>query len=491
MKNDSKKQIRFLKLYMIIGYMLLIIATVATVSLLTLKKTDEALKSKVSGMTASLNMQMKMNIDSFLSSIESTGTLIFASNEAYSYDATKQDMDGYDALATEEIITNKLFDLCIMQNFVDFGIVYSNNHTVGKISNGTVNLFKENIYTDLSAYINRQRTNDGWGTGYNDDYNRIYYVKQVNENAILVISFYTTELQNVFEHPGGIENINVRLVENNNIIIYSSVENETGQPLPEVVSSRIDNNNHASSTFMDDEYLITVNNCGDNWRVICSVPTYVIWQEKNEVKYYIFIVGFVAILISTLICILFSYRISNPVTDIVTTLDTKAHIDLLTGVLNKKSFEEYTEMALNSKEQKYAVILMDVDNFKGVNDTLGHEYGDKVLANIGKILLETFSNNDYLGRIGGDEFCVLLNLSENSAMSDIDFIQIKCNELCSKFHNNYTGDDGKYKISASIGVSLAGKHGDTFSELYKCADKALYQSKHKGKDTYTIYTEVN
>ncbi|MGN0606194.1 MAG: GGDEF domain-containing protein, partial [Oscillospiraceae bacterium] len=304
-KNDNNRQIKFLKLYMIIGYMLLIIATVATVSLLNLKKTDEALKSKVSGMTASLNMQMKMNIDSYLSSIESTGTLIFASNEAYSYDATKEDMDGYDALATEEIITNKLFDLCIMENFVDFGIVYSNNHTIGKISNGTVNLFKENIYKDLSAYINRHRTNDGWGTGYNDDYKRIYYVKQVNENAILVISFYTTELQSVFEHPGGIENIDVRLVENNNVVIYSSVESETGQPLPDMISSRIADNDHVSSTFMDDEYLITVNDCGDNWRVICSVPTYIIWQEKNEVKYYIFIVGFVAILISTLICILF------------------------------------------------------------------------------------------------------------------------------------------------------------------------------------------
>ena len=62
-------------------------------------------------------------------------------------------------------------------------------------------------------------------------------------------------------------------------------------------------------------------------------------------------------------------------------------------------------------------------------------------------------------------------------------------ELCQAFANNYTGENGNYKISASIGVAIFPYHGNSFGALYKCADKALYVSKHKGKDTYTIYEE--
>lgn len=242
---------------------------------------------------------------------------------------------------------------------------------------------------------------------------------------------------------------------------------------------------------MDDEYLITVNPCGDNWKVICSVQTSIILQEIEEVQAFVIIVCIITNLLAFALIVILSLRISNPVDNIVTVLDQKAHIDQLTGILNKRSFEEYTEHTLStaSETDKFALILLDIDNFKGVNDTLGHAYGDKVLANVGSILRSVFRSEDYLGRLGGDEFCVFLNMSSISKEKCIDFAQKKCEQLCTAFHNNYTGDSGDYKISASIGLAMYAVHGHNFNELYKCADKALYKSKHKGKDTYTIYTE--
>ena len=179
-------------------------------------------------------------------------------------------------------------------------------------------------------------------------------------------------------------------------------------------------------------------------------------------------------------------KLMNPVNNIVSTLDDKAHKDLLTGILNKRSFEAFTENSLSGSKEKKSLILLDIDNFKGVNDTLGHEYGDKVLAGVGAILRKTFPESDsLLGRLGGDEFCVLINTGKNDTVS---YTEMKCRELCKAFSENYTGDDNSYKISASIGVAFFPDNGMNFPELYRRADKALYHSKHNGKDTYTLFS---
>lgn len=487
-KEHHAEKIKRLKIFMILGYAAIVIAAILFVSLLAVQKTDEVLKNKVSTMASSLNVQMKLNMNSYLSRMETIGTLVFASEEAYTYDATEEGIDEYEALNTEKIISDELYSLCIMENFVDYGIVYRNNHTVGKISNGTIDLFGNQLYADLENMISRQRTKDGWFTGYHENFKRIYYVKRVHENALLVISFYASELENVFDNPETMNAMEIRLTEQNHKIIYSSKEGETGSELPDAIHERVENRN--SATVMDDEYLVTVNSCGDNWYVICSIPTQIILNEKNEMRLYIYVAAIAAALLAILFGTILSIKVTDPVRTIVTNLDTKAHIDQLTGVLNKRSFEEYTENALHQALplENYALILLDVDNFKGVNDTLGHAYGDQVLMEIGNILRTVFRPEDCLGRIGGDEFCILLNLLGKEEES-LRFVCSKCEELCEVFHHNYTGDDESYKISASIGAALFPVHGDSFAKLYKRADRALYVSKRKGKDTYTIYEE--
>lgn len=487
-RKKGSAHVKRLKNLMLFIYIFIIVALSTVISILTTNKTDEVLKSKVVSMTSSLNIQMKMNLNSYIERMETIGTLIFALDDVYEYDATDASNDEYEAIKTEDAIEKHLYDICIMENFVDFSIVYSNGHCVGKMSNGTVKLFGDRLYEDLSSMINRSVTVDGWSTGYNDDYKRIYYVKKINDNALLVLSFYASELNDVFEHPGGIEDITVRLIDDRDVVIYSSDDKQTGKPLPEDILKKI--SGKSSVTFMDDEYLLTINNCGDNWRVVCSAPTHKILKEKNEVTYYIYLIAIIAEIFAAVISIVLMAKIITPVTSIVDALDDEAHTDLLTGVLNKRSFEKFTEDALrksDAENKKGALILIDVDNFKGVNDTLGHAYGDKVLAEIGNIMRKVFRAEDCLGRIGGDEFCVYLNISGVQQENYMSIIEEKCNVLCKMFHSNYTGDDNSYKISASVGVAVFPMHGKKFSDLYKCADKALYSSKHKGKDTFTIY----
>ena len=479
-------RINQLKYLMIIGYAVIVFGAILIVSVLAIRKTDSVLKTKVSSLASSLNSQVKLNMESYLSRMETIGTLAFAADETYTYDATDPGNDEYDAINTEKAISDNLYSLCIMENFVDYGIVYSNNHTVGKISNGTMTLYGDRMYEEFSKLVTRERTHDGWSGGYEDNFKRLYYVKRIHENALLVISFYTTELANVFENPDEFEDMTVRLTNQDYHMLYSSGFDELGDPLPQELSSRIAGN--TAATVLDDEYLLTVSTISNvGWYVVCSIPTEVILRDTKEMQLYIILTAIAAALLAAMIGALLSILLTRPVEGMVSKLDTEAHTDRLTGVLNKRSFEEYAEHTLNTalSIEKHALILLDVDDFKSVNDTLGHAYGDKVLAGIGEILRNTFSGNDYLGRIGGDEFCVLLNTNPDDENFE-DYIRSRCEALCKAFAENYTGDDNSYKVSASIGAAVFHKSGEDFSALYRAADEALYASKKRGKDTYTI-----
>ncbi len=475
---------------MTLGFTAVFIAIIVIVCTLVMNKTDEVLKNKVSSMTAALNVQMKLNMDSYLERLEKDGTLVFSDKEVYTYVASDETAESYEAIDTENKISDELYELCIMENFVDFGIVYTNNHTVGKISNGTKDLFADKLYDDLSAMINRARTADGWAAGYNNDFKRIYYVKRINDGAVLVISFYTTELAKVFEHPGGIEDITVRLTDSNNSIIYSSAkDDEKGAALPDAISSRIKDNH--SAAILDDQYLVTVNSCGDEWRVICSVPTEIILKEKNEVRFYVTLVAVIACVLAFIISALLSRKISNPVNAIVSSLSKKASTDQLTSLLNKKSFEDIVADKLDAapSAQNFCALLMDIDDFKRLNDNLGHAAGDKVLTKVGEILRSLFGDPAILGRLGGDEFCVFLRIPAN--VDGREFMSTSCDKICRAFRNDYADDDEKYKVSVSIGAASTADSSRFFQSLYTNADTALYKAKKMGKDTYSVFDPKN
>ncbi len=484
--RQSLKNIRTIQLSMIIGYAVIVIVAIAIVTQLAVKKTDEVMKNKVISLTSSLNVQMKLNMESYLSRMETTATLAFGEKEAYTYDATDPNNDEYEALNTEKIITDKLYNLCIMENFVDYGIVYRNNRTVGKISNGTSTLFGDKIFTELSSMITRERTNDGWFTGYNNDFRRIYYVKEVHENAVLVISFYANELNEVFDNPETLRDMQIRLVNSDYDIIFSKEIDEIGKAVPTGIKSRI--KGQTSASVMDNEYLVSVNNCGD-WFVVCSIPTEKILNEKNEVTRYIYMTGLIAAVIAALIGLYLSYLLTNPVKKMVAVLDDKAKIDLLTGILNKLTFEEYAGNCLESslESEQRALLIIDLDDFKSVNDNYGHAMGDKVLETVGETMRSVFTDDDYLGRIGGDEFAVLINTSLGSEVELREHISKKCNEFSESFRRRFDEYDNGIRVSVSIGAAISPVDGRSFTELYAACDKALYKSKKSGKNRFSFF----
>lgn len=166
-------------------------------------------------------------------------------------------------------------------------------------------------------------------------------------------------------------------------------------------------------------------------------------------------------------------------------LEYKAERDALTGLYNKETTGKLIdEHLMVSHDHAGSVLFMiDVDNFKSINDNLSHVYGDAVLCELADKLRKIFRANDIVGRIGGDEFIAFMK-----NCTSMDRAKKKAEGILNEFYVTYNelGDEG-HTISGSIGISVCPKDGVSFAELYKAADAALYQAKGKGKNTYELY----
>lgn len=164
-------------------------------------------------------------------------------------------------------------------------------------------------------------------------------------------------------------------------------------------------------------------------------------------------------------------------------LKKQAEIDLLTGLYNKITTEMIIKESVKQLRngQSAAFFIIDLDDFKLINDSLGHAFGDAVLSEVSQRLKQWFKEEDVIGRIGGDEFVVFLNnITKANAIE-------QASSVCNLFRSMYTGVNDNYKVSGSVGVSFAPSDGTTFDELYHKADIALYTAKNSGKDNYSIY----
>ena len=155
-----------------------------------------------------------------------------------------------------------------------------------------------------------------------------------------------------------------------------------------------------------------------------------------------------------------------------------AEIDKLTGLLNKATFERKCRMLLseNPSGSFSALIIIDLDHFKEVNDTLGHQTGDALLHDFAEVLRRLFRPTDLIGRFGGDEFVVFLNDIPGKGIA----IQ-KAKRIVEATPNILIGN-ADIKVSASIGVSASPQHGFDYDSLFSVADKAVYTVKESGRN---------
>lgn len=166
-------------------------------------------------------------------------------------------------------------------------------------------------------------------------------------------------------------------------------------------------------------------------------------------------------------------------------LQDRAERDALTRLLNKDAGRRQAEDYLRRFPEgvKCALLIIDMDNFKEVNDRFGHLYGDSILTRAADEIRKIFRAQDIVARIGGDEFMVLMRGASSRSL-----VENRCRRLLGVFQSAFRESGPKLPISCSIGIALSPEHGSTYVELFQRADQALYCAKDRGRDTYVFYS---
>ena len=163
----------------------------------------------------------------------------------------------------------------------------------------------------------------------------------------------------------------------------------------------------------------------------------------------------------------------------------QANFDALTGIANRTLFFDRLNTTLEHVKRHgntLAILFIDIDGFKDVNDTYGHSAGDQLLAQIARALKESVRAEDTVARLGGDEFAILMPRLDKSR--DVTHLASK---VLKAIAQPFQVDDGEVVVSASVGVALSSDSGNDSARLVKCADMAMFRAKKHGKNGFHVF----
>lgn len=166
-------------------------------------------------------------------------------------------------------------------------------------------------------------------------------------------------------------------------------------------------------------------------------------------------------------------------------LKEKAEKDSLTGIYNRGTLQRVIKEKLKeSPRELNALLFVDLDGFKQINDTKGHVFGDAVLKFTAEKMRENFRATDVVGRLGGDEFVIFL-----SRLQSEEDGKRKAEELCALISEGYPIGESLLPLSASVGIAFSPKDGESYEDLLNNADQALYRAKAQNKGGFTVFSE--
>lgn len=277
-----------------------------------------------------------------------------------------------------------------------------------------------------------------------------------------------------------------KLLENTNLIetVESGNPEET-----RTIRNRMKNGARGNSSVTVDGvgYMLVYVPVGTNqWEMFLGVSQSYVerqidlqWEHTKSMLTSLIVVVFIFICVVMVVNIISKIRSNEKKKQ----LEDKADTDLLTGLNNKLATErKIKEYMLQNPQSQSMMFMVDVDNFKKINDTMGHAFGDEVLRSLGQQIGGIFRASDIIGRIGGDEFMIFLKNIPNA-----EAVRKEAKKVENFFKGFQAGEYVKYAATASIGVAIFPQEGSDFESLYKAADQGVYKAKKRGKNQLAFY----
>ena len=228
---------------------------------------------------------------------------------------------------------------------------------------------------------------------------------------------------------------------------------------------------------------ITVNSDDYFWKIVSFVPTDNISSYVKDLKNNLLVLGTGLFLLAAVGSWYFALAMTRRKLH-QAQLVNMAHYDALTGLPNRTLFFDRLNQSLHLArryDRICALLYVDLDSFKQINDTLGHDAGDELLVKAGERMGVCCRASDTVARLSGDEFAILL-----TEVSGVEGAQILAEKVLAAFNEPFSLQQGEARVGASIGIGMFPTHGTTLDQLMKSADKAMYLSKNRGENTYTM-----
>lgn len=357
-----------IKVKLIASYIAIALLVILTTTIITYQNTSNVMTNKVGVLTTAINDQMSLNINSFQKDIEDVCALAFADQNTREYSSAGTKLGDYDKIQMESAISDRLLNSSLLHNFGDFCIVYTNDATVGRISTNTKSLLGANgLYGTIEARITNESTRDGWFTGVDGNYFRLYYVKRVNDEAILLTSTYTAELETVLEFSEQMSDMKVSIISEDDNIIFSTNAEEIGTAADAGLAAKYTEKAH--STFIYNGELVTVNVCGDSWRIVSQIPTNSVLKELDLIRNVTIVIAVISVILATVFGILFSETITRPIKKLVTVMELAEQGDMTSRAKFSASGEVATLVAsFNVMMEHIQNLLRKVDEIANLVD---------------------------------------------------------------------------------------------------------------------------
>ena len=226
----------------------------------------------------------------------------------------------------------------------------------------------------------------------------------------------------------------------------------------------------------------------NNWLLFCMIPTSVLAEDYEAItnlRHMQMITIFLLMAFIALYTVLHLMRDWHRLRKENAMLTVLASTDSMTGLLNQGTTSENITNELIAHAGEGMLLLLDMDNLKNINDTLGHPIGDRAILVLSTLMRDIFSDASVIGRVGGDEFMIYLSRprSREEVLAHIRQLQTKLNEAMK------SDLPAKLTLHCSVGAAYA-RPGDDYTSLYSRADVALYHVKHHGKDGYCFFEDI-